>query len=129
MDKRHASDRDVPPGDLDVSTPDIAAGAAHLLDHSRQGESVGPELVRIHIHLILTDETTDARDFCHTGDCAELQSDKPILQGAKLTQIERMTRLSRSRVIQIVFVDPTDARRIRSQFGNNSLGEAEGKCA
>jgi hypothetical protein len=129
MDNRNSPDRDVTPGDLDIPTADIPTRSSDLLDHRRQRESVGAELVRIHIHLILSDEATDACDFGHTRNGAELQPHKPILKGAELTQIERMARLRRRRVIQIVFVDPTDASGIGPEFRSHPLGKLEGKHA
>ena len=114
MDNRNSPDRDIPPVDLDIPTTDIPSRSSDLIDYLGQGESVGAELVGVHIDLILTDETTDTCDFRHTGDCTELKPDKPILKGAKLAQVESIARLGRDRVIEIVFVDPTDTGRIRS---------------
>src|SRR5208283_2400851 len=55
-----------------------------LVDHHRERNVKGTELVRIQSDLVLPDKTADARDFRHPWNRLDLIPEKPILEAAQI---------------------------------------------
>src|ERR1700737_5100581 len=70
--------------ELDQSPAHLVGAVTDLVDHRRERNVKGAELVGIHPDLVLPDKTADARDFRHPRNRLDLIAEEPILEAAQI---------------------------------------------
>ena len=91
---------------------DFVGALAHAIDHGRRGNSIGEELVRVEIDLILAHKSANARDLRHAADGFKLIAQIPILQRAQIGKASRVAAVDDG-----VFVHPACAGCIGADRG------------
>ena len=113
-----AADHVLSAADLDHAAPGFVVAAANRFDHPVDGNVVGPEPVRVHVHLVLFAEAADGSDLGHAGDGFKVVAQVPILNRAQIRQA-----LLTGLVLEHILVDPAESRGVRPEFGPGSLGK------
>ena len=72
---------------FDDTPPDVVVAAADGLDHFLQRDVIALELVRIDLHLVLLDESTDRGHLSHPWDALEPVAQIPVLEAAQLGEV------------------------------------------
>ena len=122
-----------------IDVVDVTRGANHVfglghLDDTAAGFTVrvpdrvpdlgqryveGAQLVRIDNDLVLLDHATDRGDLRDPLDCLQLIFQKPVLDGAQLTEI-----VAPGPVNQHILIDPADSGGVWPQFRGRSCRQA-----
>ena len=111
-----APDHVLGPAELDQPARRLVVAAAHRLDHPVDGDAVGLQPVRVHVHLVLLPEPADGRHLGHTGHGLQVVSEIPVLVGAQVGQAV-LSGFIHQRVLE----DPAQGRGIRPQLGPHAL--------
>src|SRR5580700_322551 len=93
----------------------------HAVDNGREGYAISEQFVRIKLHLILTHEPTDARNFGHTWYGCQLVTQVPVLNASKIGQALLLTVID-----EHILVDPTRTGRIGTDGGTDVCGKPTG---
>ena len=75
----------VPPNSMQPAAG-FRVAAAHGVDYLADGDVIGLQPVRIDVHLVLTAETADRRNFRHARHGLQVIAQIPVLQRSQLGQ-------------------------------------------
>ena len=90
-----------------ASTRFVRTGS-NPFDNRRERDTIGSKFVRVHVDLILANESANGGYFGHPGNSFELVAQIPILKAAQVGQTALMAVVHKR-----VFIDPPCAGRIR----------------
>src|SRR5271170_1430138 len=86
---------------VEHSAAHLIGAGLHSVDDRREGDTIGKQLVRIELHLVLADEAADARNFRDSRHSFESIPQTPVLQTAQLSKAMLPTF-----IYDGIFVDP-----------------------
>src|SRR5882757_4548053 len=95
----------------------VRAGA-NSFDDGRERDSVSAKFVRVHVHLILANESANRGYLGHSWNSFKLIAQIPILKAAQVSQTTLMAV-----VHERVFIDPSCACRIRADDRMHARGQ------
>src|ERR1700738_5361314 len=111
-----------------LGAPELKQPPAHLVgavtdlvDHRRERDVKGAELVGIQSDLVLTDKTADRRDFRHPWNRLDLIPEKPILEAAQIGETVAMVVIDDE-----VLIHPACGGRVRPDHRVDPGGKAPG---
>src|ERR1700737_952451 len=105
--------------ELDQSAADLVRAVTNLVDHRRERNVKGAELVGIQPDLVLPDKTADARDFRHPRNRLDLIAEAPILDAAQIGETVALVWIHDE-----VLIPPARAGRVRTDRRMDSGGKA-----
>lgn len=103
---------------LHDAAADVVVAASNRADDLAERQIVGEQPVRIDVHLVLPDETTNHRDVGNAGHGLELVADVPVLQAAELREI-----VLPGMIHQRVLKDPADRCRVGPEHWRDPRGQ------
>ena len=109
------------PAHFEQASADFIGAAANFFDDRREGNAVGAEFVRIDVHLILTNESANARHLSNSRDGFKLIPQIPVLNAAQVGEAVLMAV-----VYKDVLVDPSGARRVWTDDRMHAFREPPG---
>src|SRR5262249_51385232 len=101
---------------FDQSSTNIVVAAAHRIDYFADRDVVRLKLVGIYVDLILSDKTSERRDFRDTGNGLQVIAKIPVLIAAQIGEA-----LFTARIDQRILENPANPGCIRSQFRFDTL--------
>src|SRR5947207_5259454 len=115
LDQTESADHILHVVGFDDFRSDVVVAALYRFKHHTHWNVEGAQLHRVHVDLILANESANAGNFRHTRNRVELISNEPILKGAKGARIVW--------AIDRVPEHLAHARRVRSECWDNSGGK------
>ena len=115
-----AADEVLPFAALQDVAADVEVVPAQRIADLAEGQVVGQELFRVHVHMVLLDVAAEGIDFVDAGDPLEQGGQRPVLDGPGPGQkIVHVLRRDRLRAFERVLVDLAHGR------GNRPHGDLD----
>src|SRR5579875_2043409 len=114
LDIAHATDHVIGAGHLEHAPADLVVAVANLVDHHLERNVQRKQAVRVELHLVLSDESTDSCDLRHAWDGFELVAYIPLLQGIQVGKAQVMALVE-----QDVLVHPAGAGCVGADYRVN----------